>query len=161
MGRDLLRYDLLTQDAMRGVVREALARVAREGLPGSHHFFIAFQTSLPGVLLSDALRARYPDEMTIVLQNQFWDLEVRQDGFSVRLSFNGIMERLGIPFAAVKSFFDPSVPFGLQFHPVVPADQDTEDLRVAAAPGAPRPASGPKADKAQGEIVSLDSFRKK
>ncbi|MCP5433234.1 MAG: hypothetical protein H6923_08200 [Alphaproteobacteria bacterium] len=160
MGRDLMRYDLLTQDAMRGVVRETLSRIVRDGLPGSHHFFIAFQTGYPGVELSDALRARYPDEMTIVLQHQFWDLKVAQDRFSVSLSFNGIIERLGVPFAAIKSFFDPSVPFGLQFHPSLPEEVEDRAVQSGGQGPARAPAAMP-AERQAGDVVSLDAFRKK
>ncbi|OYX88984.1 MAG: Stringent starvation protein B [Azorhizobium sp. 32-67-21] len=112
---DQIRYDLLAQDALRGVVRRVLTDVARDGLPGEHHFFIAFDTRVPGVRLSTRMREKYPEEMTIVLQHQFWDLLVTDYGFEVGLSFGGVPERLLVPFAALKGFFDPSVKFGLQF----------------------------------------------
>ena len=115
MAQDLIRYDLLAQEALRGVVRSVLADVARNGLPGEHHFFIAFDTTAPGVRISNRLRESYPEEMTVVLQHQFWDLEVTETGFSVSLSFNGIPERLVVPYSAIKGFLDPSVQFGLQF----------------------------------------------
>lgn len=115
MAEDRIRYDALAQDALRGVIRTVLARVAKSGLPGNHHFYIAFDTQAPGVTLSKRLREQYPEEMTIVLQYQFWDLEVSEDRFEVKLSFNNIPERLVIPFASIKAFFDPSVQFGLQF----------------------------------------------
>ena len=113
-GKDLIRYDLLVQDALKGVVRKVLID-AKEGLPGEHHFYISFQTDFPGVRLSNRLREKYPQEMTIVLQHQFWDLNVTEHTFEVGLSFSGIPERLLIPFDALTGFFDPSVQFGLKF----------------------------------------------
>jgi uncharacterized protein len=112
---DHIRYELLTQDALRGVIRVVLTDVAVKGLPGDHHFYITFDTRVEGVRLSARLKASYPEEMTIVLQHQFWDLAVGEDDFDVGLAFNGIPERLHIPFCAVKAFVDPSVQFGLQF----------------------------------------------
>jgi uncharacterized protein len=112
---DHLRYDLLTQDALRGVIRTVLTDAATKGLPGEHHFFITFDTRAEGVQISPRIKAKYPQEMTIVLQHQFWDLKVTDDDFEVGLAFNGIPERLHIPFKAVKAFHDPSVQFGLQF----------------------------------------------
>lgn len=112
---DHIRYDLLAQEALRGVVRRVLTDVARDGLPGDHHFFVAFDTRAPGVRLSQRMREKYPEEMTIVLQHQFWDLDVNENSFEVGLSFGGIPERLLVPFSALKGFFDPSVKFGLQF----------------------------------------------
>jgi hypothetical protein len=115
MADDHIRYDILTQDALRGVVRKVLAEVARTGLPGEHHFFVTFVTHAPGVRVSSRLLARYPEEMTIILQHQYWDLAVTEHAFEVGLSFNGIPERLLVPFTAVKAFMDPSVQFGVQF----------------------------------------------
>ena len=115
MSVDHIRYDLLTQDALRGVIRTVLTGVAVKGLQGEHHFFITFDTRVDGVRLSARLRASYPGEMTIVLQHQFWDLTVGEDHFDVGLAFNGIPERLHVPLKAVKAFMDPSVPFGLEF----------------------------------------------
>src|SRR5215475_9152254 len=115
MAVDHIRYDLLTQEALRGVIRTVLTDAAGKGLPGEHHFFITFDTRIEGVRLSARLKASYPEEMTIVLQHQFWDLTVGDDYFAVGLAFNGIPERLHVPFKAVKAFFDPSVQFGLQF----------------------------------------------
>jgi uncharacterized protein len=115
MSVDHIRYDLLTQDALRGVIRTVLSDAAVKGLPGEHHFFITFDTRADGVRMSARLKASYPDEMTIVLQHQFWDLAVGDDDFEVGLAFNGIPERLHIPLKAVKAFLDPSVQFGLQF----------------------------------------------
>jgi len=108
-------YETLTQDAMRGVVRTVLTQAAKSGLPGDHHFYISFDTSASGVVLSKRLKDKYPSEMTIVLQHRFWDLSVEDDGFEVKLTFDGIPERLVVPFAALRVFFDPSVRYGLQF----------------------------------------------
>ncbi|MFC7396753.1 SspB family protein [Chelatococcus sp. GCM10030263] len=115
MAQDQIRYDLHVQEALRGVVRKVLTEVAREGLPGDHHFYISFRTNSPGVRLSARMRERYPDDMTIVLQHQFWDLTVTDQGFEVGLSFSTVPERLVVPFDAVTGFFDPSVDFGLKF----------------------------------------------
>jgi len=116
---DHFRYDLLTQQALRGVVRNVLSEVVKKkNLPGDHHFYISFDTQAEGVRMSDRLRAQYPEQMTIILQHQFWDLAVSERGFEVGLSFGGIPEKLGIPFEAVTGFFDPSVQFGLQFEEV-------------------------------------------
>lgn len=108
-------YEGLAQEAMRGVVRTVLARTAKSGLDGDHHFYISFDTEAPGVTLSKRLKEKYPREMTIVLQHRFWDLAVTDERFEVKLTFDGIPERLVVPFAAIKVFFDPSVRFGLQF----------------------------------------------
>lgn len=110
-----IHYEQLAQDALKSVVRTVLSRVEKSGLPGDHHFFIAFDTQADGVVLSKRLKEQYPEEMTIVLQHQFWDLKVTQDHFEIKLSFNEIPERLVVPFSAMKVFFDPSVPYGLQF----------------------------------------------
>jgi hypothetical protein len=118
MAADHIRYDLLAQEALRGVVRKALSDAAKHGLPGDHHFFVTFDTGAEGVRLSQRMRAQYPKEMTIVLQHQFWDLVVTDDFFEVGLSFGGIPERLAVPFSAVKQFLDPSVEFGLQFEQI-------------------------------------------
>ena len=108
-------YDTLMQDAMRGVVRTVLTQAAKSGLPGDHHFYISFDTTASGVILSKRLKDKYPHEMTIVLQHRFWDLSVQEDGFEVKLTFDGIPERLVVTFAAIRVFFDPSVRYGLQF----------------------------------------------
>ena len=115
MSTDLIRYDLMVQDALLGVVRKILADTARDGLLGDHHFYVTFRTGAPGVKLSARMRERYPDEMTVILQHQFWDLEVNEQMFQVGLSFGGTAELLVIPFDAVIGFFDPSVQFGLKF----------------------------------------------
>ena len=115
MANDLIRYDLLVQDALKGVVRKVLSDAARDGLPGDHHFYISFRTDFPGVRLSNRLREKYPQDMTIVLQHQYKDLAVAEHAFEVGLSFSNIPERLRVPFDAVTGFFDPSVQFGLKF----------------------------------------------
>ena len=115
---DHIRYDLLTQQALRGVVRTVLIDSAKKGLTGDHHFYISFNTQADGVRLSQRILAQYPEEMTIILQHQFWDLTVTDDTFEVGLSFGGVPERLTVPFEAINGFFDPSVQFGLQFEPV-------------------------------------------
>ena len=117
MSQSTIRYDLLVQDALRGMVRDLLVKVSREGLPGDHHFFITYKTHAPGVQLSSRMKARYPDEITIVLQHQFWDLTVNDRQFEVGLSFSNIPERLIVPFTALTGFHDPSVPFMLKFEP--------------------------------------------
>jgi hypothetical protein len=119
---DQIRYDLLTQEALRGVVRNVLSDTAKKGLPGDHHFYISFDTRADGVHLSDRLRAQYPEEMTIILQHQFWDLKVGEEEFEIGLSFGGIPERLTVPFDAINGFFDPSVQFGLQFEEVTESE---------------------------------------
>jgi uncharacterized protein len=128
MPLDHIRYDILTQDALREVIRRVLADAAAKGLPGDHHFFITFDTRAEGVRMSPRLKTSYPGDMTVVLQHQFWDLAVTDDHFEVGLAFNGIPERLVVPLKAVKGFFDPSVQFGLQF---------TLDGAVEAAAGKP------------------------
>ena len=115
MAEDLIRYDVLAQEAMRGVVKKVLTEVVRVGLPGEHHFYITFNTQAPGVRISSRLRERYPEEMTIVVQHQFWDMEVNSQSFEIGLAFSGVPERLLVPFGSIKSFVDPSVQFGLQF----------------------------------------------
>lgn len=130
---DHIRYDLLTQQALRSVVRNVLADAAKKGLPGDHHFYISFDTHGAGVRLSDRLRAQYPEEMTIILQHQFWDLTVSEQGFEVGMSFGGVPEKLFVPFAAISGFFDPSVQFGLQFEEI--AEGGKQD---AAKPDAPK-----------------------
>ena len=138
-------YDRLAQEAMRSIVRTVLTQAAKSGLPGEHHFYISFDTAATGVVLSKRLKDKYPHEMTIVLQHRFWDLSVNDDGFEVKLTFDGIPERLVVPYAAIRVFFDPSVRYGLQFE-----DPDAE-------PEADRP----RQDNGGAQIVSLDAFRKK
>lgn len=163
MAEDLIRYDILAQEALRGVVRKVLSEVARTGLPGEHHFFISFVTKAPGVRMSQRLLEQYDKEMTIVLQNQFGALRVSETGFEVELSFDGRPELLAIPFSAIKGFFDPSVQFGLQFdvERVSGDDAEAEPESGEEAPAA-APAKPAAAPEASGEkVVSLDSFRKK
>ncbi|HEX2216414.1 MAG TPA: ClpXP protease specificity-enhancing factor SspB [Xanthobacteraceae bacterium] len=137
MAVDHIRYDLLVREALRGVVRRVVADVAKNGLPGDHHFFISFDTGAPGVRLSPRLRSQYPEEMTIVLQHQFWDLAVTDSGIEVGLSFGGIPEKLTVPFEAIKGFFDPSVQFGLEFE--VATETAAEEIADADAPRLPAP----------------------
>ena len=157
---DQIRYDLLTQQALRGVVRNVLTETAKKGLPGDHHFYISFDTRADGVRLSDRLRAQYPDEMTIILQHQFWDLKVGEGDFEVGLSFGGIPERLTVPFEAINGFFDPSVQFGLQFEEVTDGDErpapanvqepsipNSKKKRSPASPPVPVGASEPEKEK--------------
>ena len=158
MAQDHIRYDILAQEALRGVVKKVLSEVARTGLPADHHFFISFVTQAPGVRLSQKLLGQYEKEMTIVLQNQFWDLKVTETNFEVGLSFDGQPEMLVIPFSALKGFFDPSVQTGMQFHDVGEdsAFLDTKGTGPAAAGDAPG-----SAEQSGEKVVSLDSFRKK
>jgi hypothetical protein len=141
MSVDHIRYDVLTQEALRSVLRRVLEDAAKNGLPGDHHFYISFGTNAPGVRMSKRLRAQYPDEITIVIQHQFRDLAVTEQGFEVGLSFSGVTEHLVVPFDAIKRFFDPSVQFGLQFETVVAA----ADAESAEGGGAAVPADGDKA----------------
>lgn len=115
MTGDQIHYEQLAQDALRGVIREVLMRAEQNGLPGDHHFYIAFDTQADGVSISKRLKEQYPVEMTVVLQHQFWDLKVTDTHFEIKLSFNNVPETLIVPFSAIKVFFDPSVPYGLQF----------------------------------------------
>ena len=161
MAQDHIRYDILTQEALRGVVRKVLTEVAKTGLPGEHHFFISFITKAAGVRISQRLLDQYPNDMTIVLQNQFWDLKVGDIGFEVGLSFDDKPETLVVPFTSIKGFFDPSVQFGLQLTGAValPTDDETAE---AAEPARLEAAEAPAATEAPGEkVVSLDAFRKK
>ncbi len=137
MADDLIRYDLLVQDALRGVVRKVLTDAAREGLMGEHHFYVSFRTEAPGVRMSQALREKYPQDMTIVLQHQFWDLNVTEHAFEVGLSFSGVPERLLVPFDALSGFFDPSVQFGLKFD-LSEAGETPEEANAAPAKPGPR-----------------------
>jgi hypothetical protein len=173
MATDHIRYDVLARDALRGVLRRVLSDAAEHGLPGEHHFFITFLSTADGVKLSPRLLAQYPEEMTVILQHQFWDLVVTEDRFEVGLSFGGVPERLVVPFNAIKSFFDPSVQFGLQFDPSEPVSEaPAANLPAAAAPAAltvASPAASPApetrdepAKPSEGaEVVRLDRFRKK
>jgi hypothetical protein len=176
MAEDLIRYDILAQDALRGVVRKVLTEVARTQLPGDHHFFITFATTAPGVRVSTRLLAQYPEEMTIVLQHQYWDLVVTEHAMEVGLSFNGIPERLLIPFTAVKQFLDPSVGFKIEFNmALAPRMAEPEPIAppapVVALEKKPEPPAAKEKEKEKedaaatpapaAQVVSLDAFRKK
>ena len=152
---DRFHYDALVDDALRSVVRRVLTQVADKGLPGSHHFYISFRSNDPGVLLPDYLRAKYPEEMTIVLQHQYWDLAPGETFFSVTLQFGGQPKRLSIPYAAVTRFYDPSVQFLLQFE--APAAAETKPALEAG----PVEDADPSGAQGEAKIVSLDQFRKK
>ncbi len=183
---DRFHYDALVDDALRSVVRRVLTQVAEKGLPGSHHFYISFRSNDPGVSLPDYLRAKYPEEMTIVLQHQYWDLILGADFFEVTVSFNKQQERIRVPFAALSAFVDPSVRFGLQFdrkdkaaaadkpdksatttslpapekRPPLAAPASDETAPAAEAPEGAAPAESKTEDPAS-KVVKLDSFRKK
>ena len=187
---DRIRYDILTQQALRGVVRAVLADVSEKGLPGEHHFKITFNTRAPGVRLSERMRAQYPEAITIVLQHQFWDLNVREEAFEVGLSFGGVPERLTVPFDSIIAFYDPAVQFGFQFEAVEaemgargeaaatpdsaaeksPSPQrqslTTSKTDIVSASDTARPQGAPEppptgTDGGGGEVVRLDRFRKK
>lgn len=135
MVQDLIRYDILAQDALRGVIRKVLMEVNKAGLPGNHHFFITFLTEAPGVRISSRLKEKYPEQMTIVLQHQYWDLVVTEQLFEVGLSFGEIAEKLVIPFSAIRGFYDPSVNFELEFDVSVAlptGDNDTDNLEIVS-----------------------------
>ena len=164
MAGKLLDYNQLVETALRGAVRDALKRVAEFGLPGNHHFYITFRTDQPGVDIPEYLHERYPEEMTIVLQHQYWGLEARETEFQVTLSFNKVPEKLVIPYAALTAFADPSVQFGLQFRvtpntegrPVIPV----AEVEETGTPGRDAPEAEP-AERKTGDVVALDAFRKK
>jgi hypothetical protein len=139
MAVDHIRYDILAQEALRGVVRRVLMDTAKNGLPGEHHFYISFDTRADGVRLSPRMLAQYPSEMTVVLQHQFWDLVVTESGFEVGVSFGGVPERLAVPFTAVKGFFDPSVQFGMQFEEMAGAEAQASEQTEEGAPAAREP----------------------
>jgi uncharacterized protein len=183
MATDLIRYDLLVQDALRTVVRKVLSDTARSGLIGEHHFNIAFKTQAPGVVVPPAVKQRFPDEMSIILQHEFWDLVVNQDAFEVSLNFSRKPERLTVPFDSITGFTDPSVPFGFKLEPRVtgtaanPAPAKARQPappQAPAKPALPKPAAQPvaaakpsqRAEKPvepaeEAKVVSIDAFRKK
>lgn len=187
MSEDIIRYDILVQNALRSVIHKALTEVQKTGLPGNHHFFITFATNAPGVRVSNRIREQYADQMTIVLQHQYWDLEVNETGFSVGLSFSDVPETLHVPYAAVRGFYDPSVNFELEFdvemaddedeagdkptsvlHAVSDDDNDNvaqDTGKTPSRPGLPAPDGEDDAAVASdgdgADVVSLDSFRKK
>lgn len=184
---DRFHYDALVDDALRSVVRRVLTQVADKGLPGSHHFYISFHSTDPGVQLPDYLRAKYPEEMTIVLQHQYWDLIVREESFEVTVSFNKQQERIKVPFGALSAFVDPSVRFGLQFDRKDKAGASAEKAEPSSPTPLPAPEKRPSLGAPGGEkdtdeakpatadqgktddkpqdpaskIVKLDNFRKK
>ncbi len=164
-GNDLLRYDLMLQRALRSVLRETLTIAAESGLPGAHHLFITFRTGAEDVEIADYLAARYPEEMTIVLQHEYWGLEVTDIGFSVTLSFSNRHERLVIPFAAVTAFADPSVRFGLQFDKAVQGETGEVPDEEAEVSEEPAAEEGKEESEEKGEpghnVVALDRFRKR
>jgi hypothetical protein len=174
MAKDFIGYQALTDSALRGVVRDALRRIEKSGLIGAHHFYLTFKTHADGVDIPDFLKEQYPDEMTIIIQHQYWALKVKEDYFEVTLTFKKLPAPLHIPFAALTAFFDPGVQFGLQFRaegdaaktgpvmvpnaPSEPAEAEApEPVAIKPAPAEKAPAEKP----APGEVVSLDSFRKK
>jgi hypothetical protein len=171
MAKDYIGYQALTDAALRSVVRDAMRRIEKQGLIGAHHFYLTFKTHFPGVDIPDFLKEQYPDEMTIILQHQFWGLKVKEDHFEVALSFRKLPATLTIPFAALTAFFDPGVQFGLQFK----GGEDNENkpsLPISATPTAlPTPREQVQPDKTAqdandvlptaGGVVNLDAFRKK
>ena len=168
MPEDLMRYDQLAQNALKGVVREALRKVEKSGLPGDHHFYIAFNTKYPGVSIGERLAERYPREMTVVLQHQFYNLVVTEERFQVELTFDNIPEKLVVPFASVKGFLDPAVQFGLQFE-VVMEEATAASAKPSIVPklavreleNQPAESEEAAADESGPKVVSLDAFRKK
>ncbi len=158
---DLIRYDILAQEALRGVVKKVLQEVARTGLPGEHHFYVTFDTNFSGVHMSSRMKEKYPEEITIVVQHQYWDLETSDNGFSIGLSFDNIPETMRVPFAAIRGFFDPAVQFGLQFDAneadtgadeadnvsALPAPAKVEQITSAKADKKPKPVAKSKLDK--------------
>jgi len=171
MAQDHIRYDILAQDALRSVIRKVLSEVAVTGhLPGEHHFFITFLTNAPGVRISQHLKAKYAEQMTIVVQHQFWDLKVTESLFEIGLSFSDTPEKLVIPFNAIRGFYDPSVSFELEFDVPAAEEEEEHSAEITAYPAAPEkvedngeeptPPTGGDDNKG-GSVVSLDSFRKK
>jgi uncharacterized protein len=189
MAVDHIRYDILAQEALRGVVQTVLRDAAKNGLPGEHHFYVTFDTRAEGVRMPSRLLAQFPEAMTIVLQHQFWDLVVGDTSFEVGMSFGGIPERLTVTFAAIKEFVDPSVPFGVKFEQIgetaataapasepqgatepQPASETKQSRPTPSVAAVPQPASetppsasddGPQKPASGAEVVSLDRFRKK
>jgi len=171
MSIDRLRYDKMVEDALRGVVREALREAAADGMPGDHHFYVTFDTTHDGTIMPEWLRAQYPEQMTIVLQHEFWGLEVADDSFSVTLSFNKRHERLTVPLAAIAGFADPAVKFGLQFEATEVEDAEAakpgekvekiDKIEKVAASASHKPAAAPAGPGSGADVVTLDAFRKK
>ena len=166
---DVLDYDLMVDNALRGVMVNAIEFVTREGLPGEHHFYITFRTDHPRARVGNDLKAKYPEEITVVMQHQFWDLTIDDKGFTLGLSFNQVSQTLYIPFAAVTSFVDPSVKFGLQFRPLAANDVEDDDFDTgggalvegADTPHQIQPTDGETPDADSDNVVALDHFRKK
>ncbi len=167
MADDLIRYDVLYQEALLGLVKKVLGEVAQAGLPGDHHFYVTFDTRAPGVRISSRLKEEYPAEMTVVLQHQFWDLTVTDSSFEVGLSFKGVSERLVVPFRAIKSFVDPHVHFQVKFdvraEEVAPQAAGVEIVPAPAkeVAGQAEEPKKPSAAEGNADVVSLDAFRKK
>lgn len=168
MAKEQLRYDKMVENALRSVVRDALRQVAERGLPGNHHFYLTFRTAYPGVDIPEYLRGQYPNEMTIVLQYQYYGLEIDDEKFAVTLSFNNVHERLEIPLGAITTFADPSVNFALQFQPAMPAESaivapigERAPALEEAKPTAVADAAEGEEPPKRGEVVALDAFRKK
>lgn len=162
--KEVIDYGLLIDEAMQAIVKKALLIVEKQGLPNEHHFYITFDTEYEGVMIPDTLHKRYPEEMTIVLQHQFWDLEVEEDRFSVVLSFDNVRHSLVVPFSALTAFADPSVKFGLQFRHAGMVQKSRAE-KVSDEPTPPKKGKKGKAKEAtatpKDNVVSLDSFRKK
>lgn len=173
MPQDMIRYDILAQEALRGVIRKVLGEVAKAGLPGNHHFFVTFLTAAPGVRISSRLHEKYPEQMTIVLQHQFWDMQVTETQLEVGLSFGDVPERLIVPFSAIRGFYDPSVNFELEFDVEVeetvgdndqgitsigPADA-SDGPKLATTGAKPKPSAKPakKPAKATGDKATPDA----
>jgi hypothetical protein len=161
MTDDHLDYERMVDDALRSVMVRSLKHIADHGLIGDHHFYITFRTDHPNAVVSDDLKSKYPEEITIVLQHQFWDLKVGDDGFAVALSFNQSPQTLQVPFAAVTAFVDPSVKFGLQFKPSLEGAGEPVSVPMAMAEDEEIEQNAPEQDDETGKIVALDEFRKK
>ena len=174
MAKDELGYDRIVERQLRGVAREVLAQVATKGLPGDHHFYITFRTDHPGASMGPGLKAQFPKEITIVLQHQFWGLEVTDEAFAVTLSFSGKHERLHVPFEALVSFTDPSVKFGLQFElknqqvelqpsekPALVAKEEAPKALPTKAEAKPAETGSSSSDAKPATVIALDTFRKK
>lgn len=162
---DLIGYRALSENALKGVMKQALRKVAEtQDMPGQHHFYISFLTTAPGVVLSDKLKDQYPEDMTIVLQHQFWDLNVDDNGFDVVLKFHGVPQQLRVPFSAVSRFFDPSVNFGVEFQTGSNAEDDagavSDRVEESMADEMPEEADTAVGETA-GSVVQLDAFRRK
>ncbi len=158
MTDDMINYPMMIDAAMRGMVRDILKRVQSEGLPGEHHFFISYSTTHAGVKMSDQLRAKYPTDITIVMQHQFWDFKVEENQFHITLSFGGAPEKLTVPFAALTAFADPSIKFGLQFQAIA---VDDDFIPSIGETDLAEEASDDNTDDGTDKIISLDAFRKK